>query len=58
MKLICLDEKQIIGGYECMLFAMGTDHLEQFVREKLFAVSDNTVYIYDVIADKWILAGN
>lgn len=41
-----------------MLFAMGTDHSDHFVREELFAVSDNIVYIYDAVDDKWTLMDN
>lgn len=58
MKLLYLDEKQEINGVDCMLFAMGTDHSDHFVREELFAVSDNIVYIYDAVDDKWTLMDN
>ena len=52
-------ETQEINGEPCIVFEMGTDHEEQFVREFYYAVSpdDLTVYSYDVLSDTWNVIG-
>ena len=35
----------------------GTDHDDAFVQERQYAVSDNTVYIYDMENDAWNILG-
>lgn len=57
MKLLYTGDKQYINGKPCMIFALGTDHNNQFVRENLYAVSDNVIYFYDTITDSWGLLG-
>lgn len=44
-------ETEIIEGKPCMVFALGTDRDDQFVRERYYAVCDNLVYSYDAEGD-------
>lgn len=55
MVVIWLDDTEIIDGRNCILFALGTETEDSFVREKLYGVCDNMVYSYDPLADKWNL---
>ena len=57
MTLMYTEEKQIIDGRECYIFALGTNHEEQFVREYLYGVCDNLVYSYDALNDLWYVLG-
>lgn len=57
MKLIYTEDKQLIDGKECLLFALGTDNDGQFVREQLYAVSNGTVYSFNVENDVWLTLG-
>ena len=48
-----VDLTDIDAGF-CRLVALGTDHPERFVREELYAISnDEKVYGYDAVADLW-----
>ena len=53
MTLLYTGEEAVIDGRDCMLFALGTEHEEQFVREYLYGVCDNLIYAYDALADAW-----
>lgn len=53
MKLLYTGDIQVIGGRKCLLFALGTEHEEQFVREQLYAVSDDQIYAYSAVTDSW-----
>lgn len=53
MTLLYTGEHQTIEGRDCFIFALGTDHDGQFVREYLYGVCDNLIYTYDAIADSW-----
>lgn len=44
-------ETEVIEGKPCMVFALGTDRDDQFVRERYYAVCDNLVYSYDAEVD-------
>ena len=48
MSLLYTGIIQWIDGRPCTVFALGTDHDDAFVQERQYAVSDNTVYIYDM----------
>ena len=48
-----VDDTQLIDGNTCMVFALGTDRDEQFVREYYYGVCGNLVYVYDAIDDTW-----
>ena len=48
---------QWIEGRPCLLFALGTDSEDQFVRERYYGVCDNLVYSYDAISDTWSTVG-
>ena len=50
-------EHELVDGRECWLFALGTDHDGQFVRERYYAVSDNCIYVYDALDDSWQMLG-
>ena len=50
-------EKQVVDGRECWLFALGTEHDGQFVREHYYAVCDNLIYQYDAVSDRWTPLG-
>ena len=53
MTLLYTGEHQTIDGRDCFIFALGTEHDGQFVREYLYGVCDNLIYTYDAIADSW-----
>lgn len=53
MILLYTGERQTVEGRNCLIFALGTDRDEQFVREYLYGVCDNLIYTYDAINDVW-----
>lgn len=53
MKLLYTGDEQMIEGEACMIFVLGTDYEEQFVREQFYAVSDNQIYVYHIETDQW-----
>lgn len=57
MKLTFTGDRQLIDGHTCLLFALGTDHDDQFVREQLYGVCANLIYIHDVESYEWNLLG-
>lgn len=57
MKVMYTGNTQWIEGRPCLLFALGTDSEEQFVRERYYGVCDNLVYRYDAISDTWSTVG-
>lgn len=57
MKIIYTGDTQIIEGRTCLLFALGTDREDQFVRERYYGVCDNLVYAYDATNDTWEILG-
>ena len=57
MKVMYTGTTQWIEGRPCLLFALGTDSEEQFVRERYYGVCDNLVYGYDAISDTWSTVG-
>ena len=40
-----------------MVFVLGTEHEDQFVKENYYAVYEDQVYYYDVIDDVWNILG-
>ncbi len=50
-------ETQEIDGKTCLVFVLGTDSGDQFVRELYYAVHDTQIYAYDAVADEWSLLG-
>ena len=57
MKLLYTGEHQTIDGRDCFIFAMGTEHEDQFVREYVYGVCDNLFYSYDAVTDTWNVLG-
>ena len=57
MKLMYTGDRQLIDGHTCLLFALGTDHGDQFVREQLYGVCDNLIYIHDAESTEWSPVG-
>ena len=57
MKLLYTGDTQVVGGQQCLIFALGTEHEDQFVREQLFAVSDDRIYAYSAVTDSWEVLG-
>ncbi|MBC8533425.1 hypothetical protein [Yeguia hominis] len=57
MKIIYTGDTQMIEGRPCLLFALGTDSEEQFVREHYYGVCDNLIYVYDAVSDTWAVLG-
>ncbi len=53
MKLLFTGDVQFIEGCTCYVFAVGTDSDGQFVREQLYAASDDIIYTYSVLSDSW-----
>ena len=48
---------QEIDGRLCWIFALGTDHGDNFVREFYYGVCDNLIYSYDTASDEWKILG-
>ncbi|HAX83998.1 MAG TPA: hypothetical protein DCY15_05905 [Ruminococcaceae bacterium] len=48
---------QEIDGRSCWIFALGTDHGDNFVREFYYGVCDNLIYSYDAVSDSWNVLG-
>lgn len=57
MKLLYTGDTQTIDGKQCLIFALGTDREDQFVREQLYAVSDNQIYVFYTETDQWQVLG-
>ena len=57
MKIMYTGNTQMIEGRTCLLFALGTDREDQFVRECYYGVCDNLIYVYDAVNDTWELLG-
>ena len=57
MKIMYTGDTQVIDGRTCLLFALGTDSGEQFVRERYYGVCDNLIYAYDAVSDTWAVLG-
>ncbi len=57
MKLLYTGDMQMVAGQNCLLFALGTDTGDQFVREFYYAVSDNYIFTYDAVNDMWYTYG-
>ena len=57
MKLLYTGDTQMIEGRTCLLFALGTDREDQFVRERYYGVCDNLIYVYDAVSDTWAALG-
>lgn len=53
MTLQYTGQTQIIDGRSCWIFALGTEHEGQFVKERLYGVCDNLIYTYDALSDTW-----
>lgn len=55
MKLMYTGDTQTVDGHRCLIFALGTDSENQFVRERLYAVSvsDSLIYAYSPETDSW-----
>ena len=57
MKIMYTGDTQMIEGRTCLLFALGTDREDQFVRERYYGVCDNLIYVYDAVSDTWAVLG-
>ena len=57
MKIMYTGDTQMIEGRTCLLFALGTDREDQFVRERYYGVCDNLIYVYDAVGDTWAVLG-
>lgn len=57
MKIMYTGDTQMIKGRTCLLFALGTDSEDQFVRERYYGVCDNLIYVYDAVSDTWAVLG-
>ena len=57
MTLLWTGDEQLIDGQNCLLYALGTDQEDQFVREQLYAVGGDDVYWYDPLDDSWNILG-
>ena len=53
MKLLYTGDVQMVAGQNCLLFALGTDTGDQFVREQYYAVCDAYIFAYDAVEDVW-----
>ena len=57
MSLWYTGTEEYIGGRNCPVFVIGTDHEEHFTKEKYYVAGDNVVYYYDPLGDAWLLLG-
>ncbi len=57
MKIMYTGNTQMIEGRTCLLFALGTDRGDQFIRERYYGVCDNLIYVYDAVSDTWAVLG-
>lgn len=57
MKIMYTGDTQWIEGRPCLLFVLGTDKEDQFVRERYYGVCDNLIYVYDAVSDTWAVLG-
>lgn len=57
MSLQYTGQTQIIDGRSCWIFALGTEHDGQFIRELYYGVCDNLIYSYDAVNDTWSVLG-
>lgn len=57
MKLIYTGDTETVNGSDCFIFSLGTEHEEQFVREQLYAVSKDTVYVFYTETGEWQILG-
>ena len=57
MKLMYTGTFIQIEGENALLFALGTDHEENFVSEIFYAVSENYIFVYDPVYDQWDILG-
>ena len=57
MKIMYTGNTQMIEGRTCLLFALGTEREDQFVRERYYGVCDNLIYVYDAASDTWAVLG-
>ena len=46
-----------IEGRPCLIFVLGTNRDDQFVRERYYGVCDNLIYFYDALNDTWEVLG-
>ena len=53
MKLMYTGDVQRVAGYDCLLFVLGTDTGDQFVREQYYAVCDAYIFAYDAVEAVW-----
>lgn len=53
MSMMYTGDMELINGQTCLLFALGTDHEEYFVREFYYAVGDGVLYAFDSIYGTW-----
>ena len=53
MKLIDTGDTEFIEGRLCRIIALGTDCDDRFVREKLYAVSENSIYMLNAETAEW-----
>lgn len=56
-QLLYTGETQTVKGQECVIFALGTDSGDRFLKEQLYAVSDDAIYAFNVEADSWETLG-
>ncbi len=53
MTLQYTGQTQVIDGRTCYVYALGTDHDDQFVREFFYGVCGDFIYAYDAVGDTW-----
>ena len=58
MSLQYTGKTQMIVGHSCWIFALYTEHDDQFVPEFYYGVCDNLIYAYDAISDTWNVLGS
>lgn len=58
MVLTYTGDTQTIDGHQCIVFALATEHNDQLVRERYYAVFEDTIYSFDSLKNEWSILGN
>lgn len=57
MVLTYTGDTQTIDGHQCIVFALATEHEDKLVRERYYAVFENTIYSFDSQKNEWSVLG-
>lgn len=58
MVLTYTGDSQTIDGHQCIVYALAAEHNEQLIRERYYAVFEDTIYSFDSLKNEWSVFGN